>query len=120
MSGRSARSGDSSARARGLERAVEIFEILRRHRQSVGISELARQIGAPRSSIYDIVARFVEAGVLELDGNNEVFFGRSVYFYADAYLASQPLVRLGRDEVIRLAQVSGETAQLCMLVGNKY
>ena len=114
------RAPEGPARARGLDRAIQIFEFLRRRRQSIGIGELAREIGAPRSSVYEIVARFVDAGILEVDDSNEVFFGRSVYFYADAYLASQPLVRLGRDEAIRLAQLTGETTQLCMLVGNKY
>ena len=114
------RASEDLARARGLDRAIQIFEFLRRRRQSIGIGELAREIGAPRSSVYEIVARFVGAGILEVDENNEVFFGRSVYFYADAYLASQPLVRLGRDEAIRLAQLTGETTQLCMLVRNKY
>ena len=29
-------------------------------------------------------------------------------------------MRSGRDEVIRLAEITGETAQLCILLGNKY
>jgi DNA-binding IclR family transcriptional regulator len=36
------------------------------------------------------------------------------------YLASRPFLRRAKDEVIRLAQVTGETTQFCSLVGNKY
>lgn len=110
-----------TVRARGVDRAIEILEFLRATRQPISIGDLARRIEAPRSSLYEIVDSLVQAGILEVaDERGRIFFGSSVYFYADAYLASQPLVRSGRDEVIRLAEVTGETAQLCILLGNKY
>jgi DNA-binding IclR family transcriptional regulator len=110
-----------TVRARGIDRAVEILEYLRATRQPIGIGDLARRLKAPRSSLYEIVDSLVQAGILEIaDEQGRIFFGSSVYFYADAYLASQPLVRSGRDEVIRLAEITGETAQLCILLGNKY
>lgn len=110
-----------TVRARGIDRAVEILEFLRATRQPIGIGDLSRRLKAPRSSLYEIVDSLVQAGILEIaDEQGRIFFGSSVYFYADAYLASQPLVRSGRDEVIRLAEVTGETAQLCILLGNKY
>jgi DNA-binding IclR family transcriptional regulator len=107
-------------RARGIDRVIDILECLKDHRAPMAIGDLSRKINAPRSSTYEIVARLAESGILEIDSVNRAFFGRAVYFYADAYLASQPLLRLGRSEVLRLAKVHGETAQLCMLVGNKY
>ena len=110
-----------TVRARGIDRAVEILEYLRATRQPIGIGDLARRLKAPRSSLYEIVDSLVQAGILEIaDEQGRIFFGSSVYFYADAYLASQPLVRSGRDVVIRLAEITGETAQLCILLGNKY
>ncbi len=110
-----------TVRARGIDRAVEILEFLRATRQPISIGDLSRRLKAPRSSLYEIVDSLVQAGILEIaDEHGRIFFGSSVYFYADAYLASQPLVRSGRDEVIRLAEVTGETAQLCILLGNKY
>ncbi len=109
------------ARARGIDRVVEILEFLRASRRPIGIGDLAKRIAAPRSSLYEIIGRLTEAGILEtVDQEGRVFFGRAVYLYADAYLDLQPLVRNGRDEVIRLAETTGETAQLCMLIGNKY
>jgi DNA-binding IclR family transcriptional regulator len=108
------------SRARGIDRVVDVFEHLKAVRHPIGIGELARAIGAPRSSIYEIVERLTDSGLLELDAQNQVYFGPSVYFYADAYLASHPLFRHGRDEAIRLSKTTGETAQICMLLGNKY
>lgn len=110
-----------TTRARGIDRVIEIFEFLREFRQPVGVGELARRLGAPRSSLYEIISRLTAAGLLEVtDEEGRVYFGRAMYLFADAYLASQPLVRSGRDEVIRLAETTGETTQLCMLLGDKY
>ena len=112
--------GNPGSRERGIDRAIAMLEHLRYSRQPMPIAALAKALGAPRSTIYDLVARLSGAGILEVNADGAVFFGRAVYFYADAYLASQPVTRLGRDEVIRLSRQSGETAQLCVLVDNKY
>lgn len=110
-----------NVRARGIDRAIEVLNFFRETRTPTTIGDLARKLGAPRSTLYEIVETLTAAGVLEsTDDQGRIFFGSAVYFYADAYLASQPLVRNGRDEVIRLAELTGETTQLCMLVGNKY
>ncbi|WOI57482.1 IclR family transcriptional regulator [Palleronia sp. LCG004] len=109
-----------NGRARGIDRAISIFEHLREVRRPMPIGALAKALNAPRSSIYSLISRLTEAGILETNGDGDIFFGRQVYFYADAYLESQPVTRLGRDEVIRLSRQSGETAQLCVLVNNKY
>ena len=110
-----------SVRARGIDRVVQVLEFFRATRQPTTIGDLARRLNAPRSTLYEIVNSLAEAGILEMtDDQGRIYFGSAVYFYADAYLASQPLVRNSRDEVIRLAEVTGETAQLCMLLRNKY
>ena len=111
----------TSVRARGIDRVIEVLEFFRATRQPTTIGDLARKLNAPRSTLYEIVNSLTEAGMLEqTDEQGRFYFGSAVYFYADAYLASQPLVRKGRDEVMRLAELAGETAQLCMLLGNKY
>ena len=107
-------------RARGIDRVVDVLEYLRALRKPIGIGDLARAIGAPRSSIYEIVERLTAKGLLAVDEQNAVYFGPAVYFYADAYLASHPLFRHGRDEAVRLSKVTGETTQICMLLGSKY
>jgi DNA-binding IclR family transcriptional regulator len=110
-----------NTRARGIDRVIEVLEFFRATRQPATIGEIARRLDAPRSSLYEIVNSLTAVGILEsIDLQGRIYLGSAVYFYADAYLASQPLVRKGRDEVIRLAEATGETAQLCMLVGNKY
>ena len=43
-----------------------------------------------------------------------------IYLYANDYFATHAMVRLGQEEVRRLASLTGETCQFCMPVGNKY
>jgi DNA-binding IclR family transcriptional regulator len=110
-----------AGRARGLDRAIMILEYLREAKQPVSIGEIARGLGAPRSSVYEIVNTFVDADVLAYAGaGSAVYFGPKLYLYGELYFASRPLLRRAHDEVIRLAQVTGETTQFCALVGNKY
>ncbi len=108
-------------RARGLDRAVGIFQLLHAVRKPISIGEIARRLNAPRSTIYEIVNLFLATDVLEYSGNSsEVFFGRAIYLYANDYFATHGLVRLAEEEVRRLASLTGETCQFCMPVGNKY
>ena len=111
----------SSGRARGLDRAVEIFQLLHAVRKPLSIGEIARRLKAPRSTVYEIVNLFLAADILEYSGGGAgVFFGRAIYLYANDYFANEAAVRLGEEEVRRLASLTGETCQFCMPVGNKY
>jgi DNA-binding IclR family transcriptional regulator len=107
-------------RERGLDRAIALLEFLHRQRRPLRVSELAHGLGAPRSTIYEIINRLLPAGILEAYGDGKVFFGKAVHFYAADYMAAHNLVRRAREEVDRLATETGETAQFCMLHGNKY
>lgn len=113
--------GKPPVRARGLDRAVEIFQLLHTVRKPIPIGEIARRLKAPRSTIYEIVNLFLAADILEYAGEgSEVFFGPAIYLYANDYHATHAMVRLGQEEVRRLATQTGETVQFCMPVGNKY
>lgn len=110
-----------SVRARGLNRAIEIFQLLHAVRGPLSIGHIAKQLNAPRSTIYEIVNLFLAAEILEYAGaGSEVYFGRAVHLYAHDYFATRALPREGQEEVRRLAALTGETCQLCMPVGNKY
>jgi DNA-binding IclR family transcriptional regulator len=123
--GRSPKGGKAApatpTRSRGLDRAVEVFQLLHTLRKPTTVGEIARRLKAPRSTIYEIVNLFRAADMLETAGNGPaVFFGRAVYLYANDYFATHATLRLGQEEVRRLASLTGETCQLCMPVGNKY
>jgi DNA-binding IclR family transcriptional regulator len=108
-------------RARGINRAVELFQLLHSVRKPISIGEIAKRLRAPRSTIYEIVNLFLSAEILEYAGaGSEVYFGRAIHLYAHDYFATHALPREGQEEVRRLAALTGETCQLCMPIGNKY
>lgn len=110
-----------SRRARGLERAFEILDFLAGQRCGMRVNEIAIQMGAPRSSVYELVNLLLERGILEYRGEEgKVYLGRRLYFLGLAYQDEFDLLRVCSSVLEQLAENTRETAQLCMLDGNKY
>ena len=108
-------------RARGLDRAFEILDFLRQKRQALKPNEIAAQIGAPRSSVYELVNLLLRNGILEFTGGEgRVYLGRKLYFFGAAYENHFDFTRECEAALERLADETRETAQFCMLDGNKY
>jgi len=111
----------SSDRQSGVDRVVDIFEELLRSRAPVRVGDLARRLGAPRSTLYNLVNRLVAAELLEtMDDDGAVFFGRAMQLYGTAYGETNPLQRHARELLETLAAEADATAQLCALRGDKY
>jgi len=114
-------SEEETGRARGIDRAIGLLECLHAARQPLRIGEIARRLNAPRSTVYELVKRFLDTAILEIyDTDGRVFFGRTLHFYAADYMGAHGLSRLGREEVIGIAERTEETAQFCVLHGDKY
>lgn len=114
--------GDTSVRRmRGLDRAFDILEFLRVKRQPMRPNEIAAEIRAPRSSVYLMVNLLLEQGMLDYQGGDgRVFLGRRLYFLGTAYAQQFDLMRECDRMLVRLAEQTRETAQMCLLEGNKY
>lgn len=112
---------DMGRRARGLARAFEILEFLAQHRRGMRVNEIATLMEAPRSSVYELVNLLIDRGVLEYRGEEgQVYLGRRLYFLGLAYEEEFDLLRECSPLLAALAEETRETAQLCMLDGNKY
>lgn len=108
-------------RARGLDRAFDILEFLRVKRQPMRPNEIASEIDAPRSSVYELVNLLLRHGMLDYQGGDgRVFLGRKLYFLGTAYAEQFDFMRECDRALVRLAEETRETAQMCLLEGNKY
>lgn len=114
--------GDVLARRmRGLDRAFDILEFLRVKRQPMRPNEIASEIGAPRSSVYQLVNLLLDQGMLDYQGGDgRVFLGRRLYYLGTAYAQQFDLMRECDRLLVHLAEETRETAQMCLLEGNKY
>ena len=108
-------------RERGLDRALDIFEALRAAQRPLRPNEIASQLGAPRSTVHDLVRTLIDRRYLErADADGRVFLARRVYLLGVAYAETdQGLVR-AESALRRVAAETGELAQYCGLDGNKY
>jgi DNA-binding IclR family transcriptional regulator len=110
-----------SRRTRGLDRAFEILEFLRMRRQPMRPNEIATAIGAPRSSVYELVNLLLRHGMLDYQGEDgRIYLGRKLYILGTAYAEQFDLMRECETMLTRLAEETRETAQLCLVEGNKY
>ncbi|WP_313614147.1 IclR family transcriptional regulator [Agrobacterium sp.] len=110
-----------SRRTRGLDRAFEILEFLRVKRQPMRPNEIASEIGAPRSSVYELINLLLRHGMLDYEGEDgRVYLGRRLYFLGTAYAEQFDLMRECDRMLVRLAEETRETAQMCLLEGRKY
>jgi DNA-binding IclR family transcriptional regulator len=110
-----------SERRRGIDRAIMLLEALLRHRAPMKVSDIARMLGAPRSTVYEIVNRLLKADMLENVGSDgQVYFGHAMHLFGWAYSHTNGLHHRIVEELGRLASETGATAQLCALRGHKY
>ena len=86
----------------------------------MSMRELIAATGAPRSTIYELVAILTEAGWLETAGDGSVYFGRAMHYFGSDYVAHNDLVSRAHQAILALVKKHDETVQLCMLEGNKY
>ncbi len=111
----------TARRMRGLDRAFEILDFLRRRRQPMRPNEIAVAIGAPRSTVYELINLLLGHGMLDYkDEDGRVFLGRKLYFLGMAYADQFDLMREAEHLLVRLSEETRETAQMCLLDGDKY
>ncbi len=112
--------GDQGGRERGIDRVLKLFSYLNQHNEPIRVAELPKALGAPRSTIYELVRVLTESGLLEVSGDgNKVFFGKLMYLYGVNYLRENEFIRKGAHEVEQLSKTTGETTELCVLHRNK-
>jgi DNA-binding IclR family transcriptional regulator len=108
-------------RKRGIDRVIMLLEALLQHRAPVRPSNIAKLIGAPRSTTYEIVNSLINAEMLEPVGNEgHVYFGRAMHLFGWAYSHHNAHYRRIIETMEALASETSETVQLCGLRGNKY
>ncbi|MCR8726108.1 IclR family transcriptional regulator [Frigidibacter sp. ROC022] len=115
-------SNDSGPRREaGLSRAVQILDFLHAHGRPASPGDIARGLGAPRSTIYSLVRTLSDCGLLDANaGDGRVYFGRKHYLWGMDYMRENALLRQGRRAVDELAAETGETTELCMLHEGRY
>ncbi|MGI3900691.1 MAG: IclR family transcriptional regulator [Janthinobacterium lividum] len=108
-------------RQRGIDRVIGVLELLLRRRHPMSAGDIARALGAPRSTVYELVNRLLDAQMLEPAGaEGQVFFGRSMHLFGAAYLQADAGMRRVGEALDWLGAETGATVQCCTRRGDKY
>ncbi|WP_419901789.1 IclR family transcriptional regulator [Kiloniella sp.] len=111
----------TSQRARGLERAFDILDLIRRENRPLRPNEIATLMSAPRSSVYELTRLLLDMKVLENSGGDgQLFLGSRLYFLGRAYNDKYSFFDRAENLLNQIVQETHETTQLCKLEGNKY
>jgi IclR family transcriptional regulator, acetate operon repressor len=99
-----------------LEKALDVLDAVAREPHGVSQASLSRSLGLPRTTLYRLLAKLVERGMLRHDPKRRVFalgfkcfeLARQAYAKPDLVLAASPELRMLRD-------LTGETTYLAIL-----
>lgn len=113
--------GHERKRARGIDRAFDILDHLRAVKTPQRPVDIAQALGAPKSTIYDLVGTLLGQGMLEeTDAGGTVFLGRRLYFLGLAYSEYFDLSHKVESLMHEITERTSETTQFCMIDGDKY
>jgi DNA-binding IclR family transcriptional regulator len=101
------------SRTSGIDRALQILDCLQKVERPATAYEIARDIGAPLSTIYVIVDDLVEKDLLDRQENGLIWLGPRLYHYGLTYARSLDLLTAATQEMAELAETSRETIQIC-------
>ncbi|WP_244631025.1 IclR family transcriptional regulator [Aureimonas sp. ME7] len=110
----------TSARSRGLDRALDILDALATARRPLRANEIAVILSAPRSSVYELTSLLLGRGFLEDVGDGRLFLGEKIYLLGSAYSAVSGRQVAVTAALKRIVAETGETSQFCKLDGNRY
>jgi DNA-binding IclR family transcriptional regulator len=101
------------SRTSGIDRSLQIMDILAERRSPMSAYDLAKSAGAPVSTIYRIVDDLVLREMLSRGPDNSVWLGPRLMRYGLIYRARMDVFGLARAEMQRLVEATGETVQIC-------
>lgn len=107
-------------RVSGIERTFQILDHLNELGRAATAYDIASAIGAPNSTVYELVGALVERGVLSKDEpSGQVFLGPKLHFYGLGYMRSLDTSGIFKSAMEKLARETRETVQICGLDHDK-
>jgi DNA-binding IclR family transcriptional regulator len=99
---------------------MEVLELFSPTRHEIGVIEVAEELGKPKSTISRWLATIADAGFLDRDIESGRYrLSGRLAALGELARRSTSMQRVARTELQRLAEESGETANLAVLVGDQ-
>lgn len=108
----------SEQRVEAVERALSLLECFQRGRTALSLAELAESTGMYKSTILRLAASLERFGYLIRREDGRFRLGPATARLAELYRQGFDLERLIRPELVRLVQLTGETASFYIREGD--
>lgn len=115
MAGRTTRSVPA------LARGIEVLDLFLQESEPLSVPEMAKRLGLPRNSVYEIVKTLVDYGCMAPTDGHPHRYAPGVHLLelGNAYATGLDLTREGRRVAEGLARVCKETVHLAVLDGTE-
>jgi DNA-binding IclR family transcriptional regulator len=100
-------------RTSGIDRAIQVMDILTERKTPMSAYELAKSVGAPVSTIYRLVDDLVERDMLSRIDGKHIWLGPRLMRYGLVYRSQMDLFVEAKREMLELSKRTGETVQVC-------
>lgn len=98
-----------------IHKAGQVLDLFDEARPEWGLSEIARQLHSPRSTVYELLASLVEIGMLSRTSQGRYRLGQRMVSFSNLYLKTTQVTQAAHDVLTELAEQFGESAQLAIL-----
>jgi DNA-binding IclR family transcriptional regulator len=110
---------DSKSAVKSADRVLDVFELLARWARPLSHSEIAEQLGIPKSSLTQLLHTLVQCSYLDFSTDDRGYtLGASVLALASQQSRMRDLVALARPVLENLTRETGESSALNMLRGD--
>lgn len=100
-------------RTSGIDRSLQIMDLLTERQVPMSAYELAKEAGAPASTIYRLIDELVERSMLSRAAEGRVWLGPRLMRYGLAYRARIDMYAEAEREMYALSRRTGEMIQIC-------
>ena len=98
---------------KSVSRALQIVDMVSNYRHGVGVTEIAKQIGIHKSSVYRLLSTLVEHGYIEQDEETERYkLGYKFLEMSSKLLESIDLCKEAKPYLRELEQMTNEVVHL--------
>lgn len=102
-----------------LDRGLAILELLATRRDSMKVSDIATELGLPRSATYEIVHTLRERNYVRVDAAGQVTLGPQLFVLGSSYSAQLDITTAAQHTATTVMRRVNETVQVGVLDGRE-
>jgi IclR family transcriptional regulator, acetate operon repressor len=101
-----------------LDKGLTLLEALAEHPQGTGVSQVAREVGLPASTVHRLLANLVERGFVSFDSDSRRYYlGLKIFELSNQVSLARALSEVALPVMRRLAKTTGESIFLAVRDG---